>query len=44
LLGFNDDIDKDYDETRRLMIEWFEQKWPMPSVWEKGWKPDHPQH
>jgi len=37
LLGFNDDIDQEYDRTRALMIDWFQRKWPIPAVWEKGW-------
>jgi 3-O-alpha-D-mannopyranosyl-alpha-D-mannopyranose xylosylphosphotransferase len=39
LLGFNDDIETDYELTRSLMIEWFEKRWPEPAVWEKNWKP-----
>ncbi|ODN79461.1 3-O-alpha-D-mannopyranosyl-alpha-D-mannopyranose xylosylphosphotransferase [Cryptococcus amylolentus CBS 6039] len=37
ILGMNDDIEADYDETKRLMNEWFEMRWPRKAVWERDW-------
>jgi 3-O-alpha-D-mannopyranosyl-alpha-D-mannopyranose xylosylphosphotransferase len=35
LLGFNDDIEEDYEETRRLMLKWFQSRWPTKMIWER---------
>lgn len=37
LLGFNDDIETEYEKTRALMGGWFQKRWPIPAVWEKDW-------
>ncbi|WWC86667.1 uncharacterized protein L201_001544 [Kwoniella dendrophila CBS 6074] len=39
ILGLNDDIEKDYDEVKDIMEEWFEMRWPRKAVWERGWDP-----
>lgn len=35
LLGFNDDIEEDYEETRALMLKWFQSRWPRKMIWER---------
>jgi 3-O-alpha-D-mannopyranosyl-alpha-D-mannopyranose xylosylphosphotransferase len=37
ILGLNDDIDEDYEETRNVMNSWFDFGWPRKPVWERGW-------
>ncbi|WVQ79814.1 3-O-alpha-D-mannopyranosyl-alpha-D-mannopyranose xylosylphosphotransferase [Cryptococcus sp. DSM 104549] len=39
ILGLNDDIEKDYDEVKGIMHEWFEMRWPRKAVWERDWDP-----
>lgn len=40
ILGLNDDIERGYEEVRKIMNRWFESRWPEKNVWERGWSED----
>lgn len=35
MLGLNDNIERDGDETKSVMTDWFQQRWPERTTWER---------
>jgi hypothetical protein len=35
MLGLNDNIERDADETKQVMTDWFQGRWPTPTEWER---------
>jgi 3-O-alpha-D-mannopyranosyl-alpha-D-mannopyranose xylosylphosphotransferase len=35
MLGLNDNIERDADEAKEVMTDWFQQRWPNRTMWER---------
>jgi 3-O-alpha-D-mannopyranosyl-alpha-D-mannopyranose xylosylphosphotransferase len=36
MLGLNDNIERDADDAKRVLTEWFQQRWPVKTQWERA--------
>jgi 3-O-alpha-D-mannopyranosyl-alpha-D-mannopyranose xylosylphosphotransferase len=36
MLGLNDNIERDADDAKRVLTEWFQQRWPEKTQWERA--------
>ena len=35
MLGLNDNIERDGHETKQVMTDWFQKRWPERTMWER---------
>jgi len=35
MLGLNDNIERDGHETKQVMTDWFQKRWPEGTMWER---------
>jgi hypothetical protein len=35
MLGLNDNIERDGHETKQVMTDWFQKRWPERTKWER---------
>jgi len=35
MLGLNDNIERDGHETKQVMTDWFQNRWPDKTKWER---------